>query len=116
MEPIIVETSTGQKVYLKSFITYGDEVTVERYRDEMIQYDPQTRKPLPITVAVLKAASQKAFELLLIKVENPDGTLEADPMKAVYAMSPDDGKKIKAKADEIYSQAKLTKKNENSSA
>lgn len=107
---IEVKTSQNYTVYLSSEFTIYQYRQVQRVITSSVRVDPISGKPQEFTGDIMQMASDKALELLVVKVTDPQGNTVPNPIEVIHNFNIEDGLKVYDKVDEITQQALPTKK------
>lgn len=115
MENLIeVITPSGYKVYVKSFLSFGD---YQKFQSVIlsgtnIEADSADTQSLRISGDKLIEANQKAMELLIIKAIDPNGVLIENPVQKVLDLPYEDGAVVMEQINEITQKTNIGKKKE----
>lgn len=111
IEPVEITTPSGYHVFLKPFLPYGAYLTVQKTIMAGIEIDAQTQQIVKLDAGLMLEGNEKALELLLVKVVDPQGAVAASPLQTVLEeFPPGDGQYVMDEVDRITQAATPAKK------
>jgi len=111
MENIEFKTPSGWAVHIRTDLTYGQFIQIQKLIASQMKIDPITNKiTSEYEGGMLFEANRKTMEFLVVKVMDPQGIEQTNIMDAIDNMPRADGMALQEKVNEISNKASLPKK------
>lgn len=112
MENLELKTPSGYTITIKSDLTYGQFNELTQMIAGEMKFDVQTKQLISSEVEgkIVFAAQEKAKEMLIVKIVDPQGNEVTNKIEAINEMPREDGEMITKEVNRIREKSQLPKK------